>query len=143
MATPLIEVNTRSWCKAYIGEASPGPTAPVNQPIPGVGAALAEAYFPVPVCWAASVLSDNPSSNLVVGLQLAGIEGGWTTFQGLVTLPFLSGPVLPGRAVRVVRIGGTVAPGELITVTLAPLVWPPWAVPEEIRSVAGFYRRVM
>lgn len=139
MVAPLIRLNTRGWCKAYVA-AAPGPQRPVNQPLPGVGAALAEAYFPVPVCWAVSVLSSLPVSNLQVALQLSGIEGGWNTIPGLVTIPFLSGPPLPGRAARVIVTGGSAAPGELITCNIAPLVWPPWAAPEELQSVAGLYR---
>lgn len=140
MATPLIAVNTRSWCKAYISAPQPSTTRPVNQPLPGVGAALAEAYMPVPIAWAVTVLSDNPLSNLQVGLQIAGIEGGWTTFPGLITLPVISSVPLPGRAIRVIRTGGTVVAGELITCNIAPLVWPAWAYPDALSTVAGFYR---
>ncbi len=134
-------VNTRAWCRAYGPPAGPGVTV-INPPIPDVGAALAEAYLPAPISWAVTILSTNPISNLVVAVQVAGIEGGWNTIPGLVTLPVLSGPPLPGRACRVIRTGGTVAAGELITCMVAPVAWPWWAQPKasELRTVDGLYR---
>lgn len=98
--------------------------------------------MPAPIAWGVLVLSSNPGSNLQVAIQVSGVEGGWQTFAGVVTLPFLGGPPIPGRSVRVLRTGGTVGPGELISVMLAPVAWPSWAVPDPRawNPAPGFYR---
>jgi hypothetical protein len=137
-----VRVNTRAWCRSYAAPAPPG-TVAINPPLPDAGAALAEAYLPAPITWGVTVLSSLPASNLVVAVQVAGIDGGWQTIPGLVTIPFLSGPPLPGRACRVLRVGGSVSPGELVTCMVAPIAWPWWAEPEEAeldRGVRGLYR---
>lgn len=134
---PPVLVDSRAWCRAY---APPG--TPNVLPLPDVGASLAEACMPAPIAWTVLVLSSNPGSNLQVQLQVAGVEGGWNTFGGLVTLPVLGTQPIPGRSIRVLRAGGTVAPGELISVMLAPVTWPAWAVPDPRawNPAPGFYR---
>jgi hypothetical protein len=97
--------------------------------------------MPAPITWYVWLLSSLAVSNLQFTVQVAGIEGGWTTLPGLVTPPYTS-PAIPARAVRVLRDGGSPAPGEQITALIAPAAWPAWAVPDpsELRSVAGLYR---
>lgn len=98
--------------------------------------------MPAPITWGVLVLSSLPVSNLQFEIQVAGIEGGWQTIPGLVVPPFLGGPPIPGRALRIMRAGGAATPGELITTMIAPVAWPAWAMPDpsELHGVAGFYR---
>lgn len=137
-----VHVSTRAWCRAYAIPDPAQPLAPATQPIPELGAAWAEAYLPAPIAWACLILSSSPVSNLSFELQLAGEQGGWSTFPGLISPPFLGGPPFPGRAIRVLRAGGAPLPGELVSVMLAPVTWPAWAAPDprELRGLAGFYR---
>ena len=135
----VVLVDTRSWCRAYAIPNPTQPSAPRTQPIPDVGAAWAEAYLPAPTVWAVTVISSLPASNLTFAVEVAGIEGGWQTIPGLVAPPIFLGAV-PGRAVRVMRTGGSATPGELVSVGVAPVSWPWWCMPERVPSVPGFYR---
>ena len=137
----LCRVNTRAWCRAYAAPQPSGQGGPTS-PLPSPGSALAEAYLPAPIAWTVQILSTNPGSNVQVSLEIAGIEGGWQTFGGLVTLPFLGGPVLAGRAVRAMFVSGQLAPGELISAMVAPVAWPAWAAPDEreFTTAPGLYR---
>lgn len=97
--------------------------------------------MPAPISWSVVALSSNPISNVQIGLELAGVEGGWQTFPGLLTLPVLNLPLVPGRAVRVVVRSGTLAAGELVSCVIAPSSWPAWAEPDprEWQPSPGLY----
>lgn len=134
-------IRTRAWSRVV--EQGTGELANATASTPPVK--LAEAYMPAPIAWMLlGGSSVGAISNAVLSVQFGTLEGGLTVPQPLFGVGFtvgLQGPVIAATSLVVNLVNPLgLAPGERITVCIAPVVWPAWAVPELPRQLAALAR---
>ncbi len=134
-------IRTRAWSRVV--EAGQGELANATASTPPVK--LAEAYLPAPTSW--MVLGGSSVggiSNAILSVQFGTLEGALTIPQPLFGQGFtvgLGGAVIAATSIVVSLVNPLgLAPGERLTVCIAPVVWPHWAVPEMPRQLAALAR---